>query len=80
MNERSKRRVALITGVTGQDGAYLAKHLLRLGCTVHGIKRRLSLTPRAPMALRENCSTSTGWRNWARAPRQVRCDEHICLC
>jgi len=38
----SKRRVALITGVTGQDGAYLAEHLLRLGYTVHGIKRRSS--------------------------------------
>ncbi|MGY3443042.1 GDP-mannose 4,6-dehydratase [Bradyrhizobium sp. USDA 4473] len=38
----SKRRVALITGVTGQDGAYLAKYLLGLGYTVHGIKRRSS--------------------------------------
>jgi GDPmannose 4,6-dehydratase len=38
----SKRRVALITGVTGQDGAYLAEYLLRLGYTVHGIKRRSS--------------------------------------
>ncbi|WP_085964569.1 GDP-mannose 4,6-dehydratase [Bradyrhizobium sp. ORS 375] len=35
-------RVALITGVTGQDGAYLAEHLLGLGYTVHGIKRRSS--------------------------------------
>ncbi|MBI5261139.1 MAG: GDP-mannose 4,6-dehydratase [Bradyrhizobium sp.] len=40
--ENSKRRVALITGVTGQDGAYLAEYLLRLGYTVHGIKRRSS--------------------------------------
>jgi GDPmannose 4,6-dehydratase len=38
----TKRRVALITGVTGQDGAYLAEYLLRLGYTVHGIKRRSS--------------------------------------
>jgi GDPmannose 4,6-dehydratase len=38
----SKRRVALITGVTGQDGAYLTEHLLGLGYTVHGIKRRSS--------------------------------------
>ena len=36
------RRVALITGVTGQDGAYLAEYLLGLGYTVHGIKRRSS--------------------------------------
>jgi GDPmannose 4,6-dehydratase len=38
----AKRRVALITGVTGQDGAYLAEYLLGLGYTVHGIKRRSS--------------------------------------
>ena len=35
-------RVALITGVTGQDGAYLARLLLKKGYTVHGIKRRSS--------------------------------------
>jgi GDPmannose 4,6-dehydratase len=34
---------ALITGVTGQDGAYLARLLLKKGYTVHGIKRRSSL-------------------------------------
>jgi GDPmannose 4,6-dehydratase len=33
---------ALITGITGQDGAYLAQHLLRLGYEVHGIIRRSS--------------------------------------
>jgi GDPmannose 4,6-dehydratase len=38
----AKRRVALITGVTGQDGSYLAEYLLGLGYTVHGIKRRSS--------------------------------------
>jgi GDPmannose 4,6-dehydratase len=38
----SRQRVALITGVTGQDGAYLAEYLLGLGYTVHGIKRRAS--------------------------------------
>jgi GDPmannose 4,6-dehydratase len=38
----SKRKVALITGVTGQDGAYLAEYLLGLGYMVHGIKRRSS--------------------------------------
>ena len=40
--QNSERRVALITGVTGQDGAYLAEYLLGLGYTVHGIKRRSS--------------------------------------
>jgi GDPmannose 4,6-dehydratase len=36
------RKVALITGVTGQDGAYLAELLLNKGYVVHGIKRRSS--------------------------------------
>lgn len=33
---------ALITGITGQDGAYLAEFLLRKGYIVHGLKRRAS--------------------------------------
>ena len=37
------RKVALITGITGQDGAYLAELLLKKGYEVHGIKRRASL-------------------------------------
>ncbi len=37
------KRVALITGVTGQDGAYLSEFLLKKGYIVHGIKRRSSL-------------------------------------
>ncbi|MDP2881167.1 MAG: GDP-mannose 4,6-dehydratase [Azonexus sp.] len=36
-------KVALITGVTGQDGSYLAEFLLKKGYTVHGVKRRSSL-------------------------------------
>jgi GDPmannose 4,6-dehydratase len=40
---QSAARVALITGITGQDGAYLAEFLLRKGYEVHGIKRRTSL-------------------------------------
>jgi GDPmannose 4,6-dehydratase len=39
----SKSKVALITGITGQDGAYLAELLLKKGYEVHGIKRRTSL-------------------------------------
>ena len=35
-------KVALITGITGQDGAYLAELLLDKGYVVHGIKRRAS--------------------------------------
>src|SRR3984885_6985014 len=38
-----KRKVALITGITGQDGSYLAELLLAKGYEVHGIKRRSSL-------------------------------------
>jgi GDPmannose 4,6-dehydratase len=38
-----KQKTALITGITGQDGAYLAELLLDKGYTVHGIKRRASL-------------------------------------
>jgi GDPmannose 4,6-dehydratase len=37
-----KRNVALITGITGQDGAYLARLLLDKGYVVHGVKRRSS--------------------------------------
>ena len=37
-----KRKVALISGVTGQDGAYLSEFLLDKGYEVHGIKRRSS--------------------------------------
>ncbi len=36
-------KVALVTGITGQDGAYLAEFLTKKGYTVHGIKRRSSL-------------------------------------
>ena len=38
----SEQKVALITGVTGQDGAYLAEFLLAKGYVVHGVKRRSS--------------------------------------
>lgn len=39
----SKPKVALLTGVTGQDGAYLSEFLLDKGYEVHGVKRRTSL-------------------------------------
>jgi len=39
----TNKKVALITGITGQDGAYLAEFLLEKGYQVHGIKRRTSL-------------------------------------
>jgi GDPmannose 4,6-dehydratase len=41
-NKINKPKVALITGITGQDGSYLAEFLLEKGYVVHGIKRRSS--------------------------------------
>jgi GDPmannose 4,6-dehydratase len=46
----SAMKVALITGITGQDGAYLAEFLLLKGYIVHGIKRRSSLPNTARIA------------------------------
>jgi GDPmannose 4,6-dehydratase len=43
MNKKAQPKVALITGITGQDGSYLAEFLLEKGYIVHGIKRRASL-------------------------------------
>ncbi|SDD38823.1 GDPmannose 4,6-dehydratase [Algoriphagus faecimaris] len=43
MNNSSTSKVALITGITGQDGAYLSEFLLKKGYIVHGLKRRSSL-------------------------------------
>lgn len=40
---QNDQKVALITGITGQDGSYLAEFLLEKGYVVHGIKRRASL-------------------------------------
>ena len=42
MASMSNRKQALITGITGQDGSYLAELLLEKGYAVHGIKRRAS--------------------------------------
>lgn len=42
-NYNNQMKVALITGITGQDGAYLAEFLLKKGYFVHGLKRRSSL-------------------------------------
>ncbi len=42
MTKRTKNKIALITGITGQDGSYLTELLLKKGYTVHGIIRRSS--------------------------------------
>ena len=43
-SDNKSMKTALITGITGQDGAYLAELLLEKGYMVHGIKRRSSLS------------------------------------
>ena len=40
---KNRKKIALITGVTGQDGAYLSELLLDKGYEVHGMKRRSSM-------------------------------------
>ena len=40
--DNNKQKVALVTGITGQDGSYLAELLLEKGYMVHGVKRRAS--------------------------------------
>ena len=42
-SKQTQKKIALISGVTGQDGSYLAEFLLSKGYVVHGIKRRASL-------------------------------------
>ena len=52
-------KTALITGITGQDGSYLAEFLLEKGYAVHGITRRASIsnTARIDHLLKENSIT-----------------------
>ena len=38
-----KKKIALITGITGQDGSYLAEYLIKKKYIVHGLNRRTSL-------------------------------------
>ena len=51
------KKIALITGITGQDGAYLARLLLSKGYVVHGIRRRVSVfnTQRIDELLESDC-------------------------
>eukprot|EP00038_Savillea_parva_P006062 m.161432 g.161432 ORF g.161432 m.161432 type:complete len:389 (+) comp12074_c0_seq1:40-1206(+) len=60
LNQPSGSKVALITGITGQDGSYLAEYLIDLGYTVHGIIRRSSSFNTGRIAhLFENPTTHT---------------------
>lgn len=53
------KNIALITGVTGQDGSYLSEFLLAKGYEVHGIIRRSSVDFRERIAHLEGTPTST---------------------
>ena len=55
----NKRKVALITGITGQDGSYLAELLLSKGYDVHGIIRRSSVDFRPKDSQASTCITLT---------------------
>ena len=78
------RKVALITGITGQDGAYLADFLLSQGYIVHGIKRRSSLlnTERIDYLYRDRHDAARGRRTGNDAlgrvcrPEQRCCNHH----
>ncbi len=56
----SKRKVAVITGITGQDGSYLAELLLEKGYDVHGIARRTSLFNRSRIDDARDAATRAG--------------------
>ena len=68
------RKKALITGITGQDGAYLAELLLGKGYEVHGIKRRASQlnTERIDHLyqdpMRTTCASPCTTEIWSTAP------------
>lgn len=80
-------KVALITGITGQDGSYLAEFLLQKGYEVHGIKRRASLfntqridhiyqDPHAPMPnLKLHYGDLSDTSNLTRIVQQIQPDE-----
>ena len=56
----NKRKVAVITGITGQDGSYLAELLLEKGYDVHGIARRTSLFNRSRIDDARDAATRAG--------------------
>ncbi|XP_024909164.1 GDP-mannose 4,6 dehydratase [Cynoglossus semilaevis] len=62
MNKEENRKVALITGITGQDGSYLAEFLIAKGYIVHGILRRSSSfnTGRIEHLYQNRCAHTAG--------------------
>src|SRR5678815_428910 len=55
-----KRKVAVVTGITGQDGSYLAELLLEKGYDVHGIARRTSMFNRSRIESTREEAASAG--------------------
>jgi GDP-D-mannose dehydratase len=72
------KKVALITGVTGQDGSYLAELLLKKGYEVHGIKRRASSfnTDRIDHLYQDPCLGTQLHAALRRPDRQQQFDPH----
>ena len=66
-------KTALITGITGQDGSYLAELLLEKGYTVHGIKRRASSYGLRPASRTTQPASITSTRTPTRATRAYCC-------
>ena len=66
-------KTALITGITGQDGSYLAELLLEKGYTVHGIKRRASSYGLRPASRTTRHGSITSTRIRTRAIRAWCC-------
>lgn len=62
----------LITGVTGQDGSYLAEQLLSDGCSVYGIERRSSVARRPQPGVQMVPGDVTDYRSIAAAVREIR--------
>ena len=82
MSMTSTKKRALVTGITGQDGSYLAELLLAEGCAVHGIRRRASTFnasridhlyagPHSGRAIRQviECETSRSQNEYLSNPR-----------
>ena len=73
--EHSMTKTALITGITGQDGSYLAELLLEKGYQVHGIKRRASLVQH-PADRPHRCRTADTDQRLGQAALR-RSDRHL---
>ena len=74
-----KKKIALITGITGQDGAYLAELLLNKNYIVHGIKRRSSSfnTERIDHLFQERSKDATFFLHYGAIPYQHKQSQKV---